>query len=84
MLCRRVTVSVPGELRESMRRMRNVNWSQIAQDAFRRAIEERTTWNTRKRKRGTEKQLRAFLNKLVAAVRIASEEFGLTGIPEET
>lgn len=66
MLCHRVTVSVPGELHESMRRMKNVNWSQIAQDAFRRAIEERTVQNTGKRKRGTEKQLREQIETLLS------------------
>lgn len=64
MLSRRVCISVPGELHESMQRMKSLNWSRIAQDAFRRAIEERMVQNTAKKKRGTEKQLRAFLNKL--------------------
>lgn len=35
MLCVRMSVSVPGELSEEMKKVRHVNWSKIAQDAFR-------------------------------------------------
>lgn len=83
-LARRMSISVPASLQEQMKRVKNVNWSGIAQDAFRAHIARGSVNSTVRELRAENAQLRAFLNKLIATTRNAAERFGLTGAGETT